>query len=68
MLGALGGFVLPPVFGMLGRATGVPQMAFLALLSLTLWSLAWLHLTVLRIKRAERAAVTAGATGCLQPV
>jgi NNP family nitrate/nitrite transporter-like MFS transporter len=57
MLGALGGFVLPPVFGMLARATGTPQAAFLALLALTLWSLAWLHLTVLRIKRAERADV-----------
>jgi NNP family nitrate/nitrite transporter-like MFS transporter len=57
MLGALGGFVLPPVFGWLGRATGVPQTAFLSLLALTLWSLAWLHLTVLRIKRAERAEV-----------
>jgi NNP family nitrate/nitrite transporter-like MFS transporter len=55
MLGALGGFVLPPVFGMLGRTTGVPQTAFAALLGLTLVSLAWLHLTVLRLKRAGRA-------------
>ncbi|MBY0512932.1 MAG: MFS transporter, partial [Gemmataceae bacterium] len=31
-LGALGGFVLPPAFGALGRATGSPQAAFLALL------------------------------------
>jgi NNP family nitrate/nitrite transporter-like MFS transporter len=54
MLGALGGFVLPPFFGMLGRSTGVPQTAFLAILALTLWSLGWLHLSVLRIKRAER--------------
>src|SRR5262249_24777086 len=54
MLGALGGFVLPPVFGALGRATGVPQMAFVSLLGLTLWSLTWLHLTVLRLNRAAR--------------
>jgi NNP family nitrate/nitrite transporter-like MFS transporter len=54
MLGALGGFFLPPVFGGLGRSTGVPQMAFAALLGLTVWSLAWLHLTVVRIHRAER--------------
>jgi NNP family nitrate/nitrite transporter-like MFS transporter len=60
MLGALGGFVLPPVFGMLGRATGVPQTAFLALLALTLWSLGWLHLTVLRLRRAELAPMSAG--------
>jgi NNP family nitrate/nitrite transporter-like MFS transporter len=49
MLGALGGFFLPPVFGALGRMTGSPQLAFLALLALTVWSLAWLHLAVLRM-------------------
>jgi len=49
MLGALGGFFLPPMFGALGRLTGSPQLAFLALLALTVWSLAWLHLAVLRI-------------------
>src|SRR5262249_49552290 len=43
-LGALGGFILPPAFGWLGRSTGVPQLAFTALLALTVWSLAWLHL------------------------
>jgi NNP family nitrate/nitrite transporter-like MFS transporter len=59
MLGALGGFFLPPVFGALGRATGVPQMAFLSLLALTLWSLTWLHLTVLQLNRAARAGATA---------
>jgi NNP family nitrate/nitrite transporter-like MFS transporter len=47
-LGALGGFILPPAFGWLARAFGVPQLAFLALLALTLWSLGWLHLTVVR--------------------
>lgn len=55
-LGALGGFFLPPVFGMVGRATGSPQAAFLALLVLTVGSLAWLHVVVLGIKRAEAAA------------
>jgi NNP family nitrate/nitrite transporter-like MFS transporter len=57
MLGALGGFFLPPLFGVLGRASGIPQMAFLALLGLTVWSLAWLHLAVLRL-RGETAAAT----------
>jgi NNP family nitrate/nitrite transporter-like MFS transporter len=47
-LGALGGFILPPGFGWLGRSTGSPQLAFTALLVLTIWSLAWLHRTVLR--------------------
>jgi NNP family nitrate/nitrite transporter-like MFS transporter len=53
MLGALGGFFLPPLFGLLGRWTGIPQMAFLALLALTVWSLTWLHLTVLRLRAKE---------------
>jgi NNP family nitrate/nitrite transporter-like MFS transporter len=51
-LGALGGFILPPAFGWLGRSSGVPQLAFLALLALTLWSLGWLHLTVMRTRAA----------------
>jgi NNP family nitrate/nitrite transporter-like MFS transporter len=54
-LGALGGFVLPPAFGWLARTGGVPQLAFLALLGLTVWSLAWLHLTVLRSRATVRA-------------
>lgn len=52
LLGALGGFYLPPLFGILGRATGIPQMAFLALLALTAGSLAWLHLAVVQIRSA----------------
>ena len=61
MFGALGGFVLPPVFGAIGRWTGTPQSAFLALLVLTVGSLAWLHLAVMRIKRTQPAAERAGA-------
>ena len=56
MLGALGGFVLPKAFGVLGRSTGVPQAAFIALLAITLGSLVWLHLVVMRIKAAERTS------------
>lgn len=52
-LGAMGGFLLPPIFGMLGRWAGAPQAAFAALLALTLVSLTWLHVVVLRIKAAE---------------
>ncbi len=52
MLGALGGFFLPPILGSLGRATGIPQMAFVALLLLTAGCLAWLHVTVLRLRSA----------------
>lgn len=53
MLGALGGFVLPKLFGVLGRTTGVPQAAFVALLAIALASLVWLHLVVTRLKAAE---------------
>jgi len=50
-LGALGGFFLPPLFGMVGRATGSPQAAFVALLVLTVASLVWLHVVVVGLKR-----------------
>jgi NNP family nitrate/nitrite transporter-like MFS transporter len=59
LLGALGGFALPPVFGWLGRATGSPQAAFYALLVLTAGSLVWLHLVVRRMQTAARAETTA---------
>ena len=59
-LGALGGFILPPVFGRLRDVTGVPQASFLALLALTLVSLVWLHLVVLGIKAEGRKAAAPG--------
>ena len=52
-LGALGGFILPPLFGYLSRSTGNPRMAFLALLVLTLVSLGWLHATVMAISGSK---------------
>ena len=54
MLGALGGFFLPKAFGWLGRETGFPQAAFLALLLLIVVSLAWLHLAVRALKTRVR--------------
>ena len=62
LLGALGGFLLPKTFGWLGRTTGSPQTAFLALLVLTVASLAWLHWVVLsqRIREARYFAVMEG--------
>lgn len=53
MLGALGGFVLPKAFGWLGRWSGFPQAAFLALLALTVISLTWLHASVIALRAAE---------------
>jgi NNP family nitrate/nitrite transporter-like MFS transporter len=61
MLGALGAFILPKLFGILGRSTGVPQAAFVALLAITLGSLVWLHLVVMRIKAAEQVVQPAAA-------
>jgi NNP family nitrate/nitrite transporter-like MFS transporter len=75
MLGALGGFFLPPLFGALGRWTGAPQTAFVALLVLTAGSLAWLHLVVIKMRAGERpqrdgssASEKAIAIGQLKPV
>lgn len=45
MLGALGGFLLPLLFGAVGRKVGVPQAAFLVPLALATISLAWLRAT-----------------------
>jgi NNP family nitrate/nitrite transporter-like MFS transporter len=56
-LGALGGFLLPPVFGWLGRATGAPRLAFASILVLTVVSLVWLHLVVLSIRATQKREV-----------
>lgn len=66
MLGALGGFFLPPAFGALGRATGSPQAAYFALLALTLGSLIWLHLVVLGLKAESRKKLATAPA--LEPV
>ena len=68
MLGALGGFLLPPVFGALGRWSGVPQMAFLSLLALSIWCLVWLHLVVLRIRSASPIAENANREAVTVPI
>jgi NNP family nitrate/nitrite transporter-like MFS transporter len=57
LFGALGGFILPKLFGTLGRATGSPQSAFVVLLALSLGSLVWLHLVVVRMKAVEKVAL-----------
>jgi NNP family nitrate/nitrite transporter-like MFS transporter len=65
LFGALGGFILPKLFGELGRTAGFPQAAFLVILCLTLVSLAWLGFTVARSKPpkqgfCDREAVASG--------
>jgi MFS transporter, NNP family, nitrate/nitrite transporter len=53
MLGALGGFFLPPVFALVSTFTGAPHTMFLVLAILSVLSLTWLHTTVIVIRRAE---------------
>jgi len=52
LLGALGGFVLPPLWAYLARWTGVPQTTFLVVLLLTVAGAVWFHLDMLRARRA----------------
>jgi NNP family nitrate/nitrite transporter-like MFS transporter len=67
LFGALGGFILPKLFGWLGRATGFPQAAFLALLAITVVSLGWLVVAVLQTKRLESAMERTQAESSREP-
>lgn len=49
MLGALGGFFLPPLFAYAQQWTSMPQSTFLVLFLLTLIAAIWMHLTVLSL-------------------
>jgi NNP family nitrate/nitrite transporter-like MFS transporter len=49
LLGALGGFFLPPLFAYCAQGTGLPQTTFGVLFVLTGVSFLWLHLTVLKM-------------------
>lgn len=51
LLGALGGFFLPPLFAYAYKGTGIPQTTFAILFLITLVSFAWLHWVVYRIMR-----------------
>jgi NNP family nitrate/nitrite transporter-like MFS transporter len=68
MLGALGGFLLPKAFGWLGRETGFPQAAFLALLALTVVSLVWLQLAVQALRSRQAVARPLTALPDLAPI
>lgn len=48
-LGALGGFLLPPLFVSVRGWTGLPQSTFIVLFLLTLVASIWMHLTILRM-------------------
>jgi NNP family nitrate/nitrite transporter-like MFS transporter len=51
LLGALGGFFLPPLFAYTFAWTGIPQTTFFILFLITLVSFVWLHLVVQRLLR-----------------
>jgi NNP family nitrate/nitrite transporter-like MFS transporter len=50
MVGGLGGFVLPLVFGVLSDLTGVWTSCFFLLLLLSLTSLVWMHFAIRRME------------------
>ncbi|MBW6393654.1 MAG: nitrate/nitrite transporter [Thermus sp.] len=53
LLGALGGFFLPPLFAYAQAWTGLPQMTFFVLFILAALSFLWMHLTVLQLLQQE---------------
>ncbi|MEM7351552.1 MAG: MFS transporter [Acidobacteriota bacterium] len=53
LIGAMGGFVLPPVFGYLLRGTGLWSTCWVVLTLLSLVCLIWMHRVAHRILRAE---------------
>jgi NNP family nitrate/nitrite transporter-like MFS transporter len=52
-LAALGGFVMPPLFAYLKQWSGQPQSTFWVLAAVTVVSLLWLQIVVMRIRRSE---------------
>ncbi len=50
-LGALGGFLLPPLFVSVKGWTGIPQSTFIVLFLLTLVSSLWMHFTISKMLR-----------------
>jgi MFS transporter, NNP family, nitrate/nitrite transporter len=53
MLGALGGFSLPPLFAYVTQWTGLPSSTFLVLFLLTLVCAVWMHRTVVQMLHQE---------------
>ncbi len=60
LLGALGGFLLPLIFGYMKLLTGWTQSPFVVLFVLTATSFLWLHVVVLRIKHKNGRAALRG--------
>jgi NNP family nitrate/nitrite transporter-like MFS transporter len=49
LLGALGGFFLPPLFAWAHQLTAIPQTTFFVLLLITVASFLWFHVVVMRM-------------------
>jgi MFS transporter, NNP family, nitrate/nitrite transporter len=63
-LGALGGFLLPPLFAYGTRWTGLPQTTFFVLFVLTAVAALWMHLTVHRMLHTNAPELA----GTLEPL
>ena len=59
VLGGLGGFVLPILFGYILKATGLWTTCFLLMAVLALVSLAWMHWTILHLAHEQEKKDTA---------
>jgi NNP family nitrate/nitrite transporter-like MFS transporter len=57
MIGALGGFLLPPLFAYGNSWAGLPQATFAILLAITVAGFAWMHVTIVRMRRRSSAAL-----------
>ncbi|MGV2184557.1 MFS transporter [Rhizobium rhizogenes] len=62
MMGGLGGFILPIVFGLLKDITGLWSSCFLLLFAIVAISLIWMHLSVRQIERREPSAPVVATT------
>jgi NNP family nitrate/nitrite transporter-like MFS transporter len=60
MIGGLGGFVLPIVFGYLKDMTGLWPSCFMLLFAISASALLWMHLSVRTMERKPIAATSAG--------
>jgi NNP family nitrate/nitrite transporter-like MFS transporter len=57
LIGALGGFVLPPLFAYAFQWTGLPTSTFAIMLAVTIVAFAWMHVTILRLVRKAAPSV-----------
>ncbi|WP_198370189.1 nitrate/nitrite transporter [Roseomonas rosulenta] len=59
LIGGLGGFILPIVFGLLNDLTGIRQSCFMLLFLISAVALVWMHMAILRMEREAAAPALA---------